>query len=194
MYSFENIFIRTGTESGLRFVPHSAMACPGSQHFFSHLQAVQTGNKGTFPKGDTDFHTRTLSLLRLAQEALLLSNAPTLVFLLVPKDSGNWVFAYLFVWGVDFGFVFSSGFPTWWLSCLQGDYFIVASFFSPPFYSKTFFCFLFLLPWSGEVHTLTRAQPQPQCTCWLQIQLQPSVPASPSPILTWVHLPAPVQP
>lgn len=143
MYSFENIFIRTGTESGLRFVPHSAMACPGSQHFFSHLQVVQTGNKGTFPKGDTDFHTWTLSLLRLAQEALFLSNAPTLVFLLVPKDSGNWVFAYLFVWGVDFGFVFSSGFPTWWLSCLQGDYFIAASFFHHHFTPKLSFVFSF---------------------------------------------------
>lgn len=194
MYSFENIFIRTGTESGLRFVPHSAMACPGSQHFFSHLQAVQTGNKGTFPKGDTDFHTWTLSLLRLAQEALFLSNAPTLVFLLVPKDSGNWVFAYLFVWGGWFWFCVFLRFSHLVTELFAGRLFHCGIFFSPPFYSKTFFCFLFLLPWSGEVHTLTRAQPQPQCTCWLQIQLQPNVPASPSPILTWVHLPAPVQP
>lgn len=134
MYSFENIFICTGTESGLRFVPHSTMACPGSQHFFSHLQTVQMGNKGTFPKGDTDLHTWTLSLLRLVHEVLLLSNAPTLAFSLAPQ------------------IIFPQAFPPGdWAVCRE----IISlwiSFFSPPVYSKAFHCFLFitLVWWSSH--------------------------------------------
>lgn len=97
MYSWENIFICSGTKTGSGFVLHSGMAYPGSHYFLRHLQV--------FPTGDTDLHIRSLSrlpsqagpgdLASLSCSSLGVLPCPWTLLLVTPSClQGNYIIMY----------------------------------------------------------------------------------------------------